>query len=282
VIELSNGGDVDAISGTWRDELWLPLTPPGPYHETGDGAHVYWFEPMADGRFRFVWDGRSGEDFDDFFPQHDGGLLAHSAGDLHVAYYGQGADRFFVGIDGSESRAFEGITRSVPPTFSPDGRRLAFGVYVDGVARLVLDGELYGDWRPAPKRPLFSPDGSRFAFVAENLELNPRQSQKGYRQWVVLDGVPQPDAEGIADALGTLQFSPDGRQFIYAAIEKRGVRLVVDGVPRAAVHRFIFPDVQRRRPAVGVCRQARERNGGHRGWQGRANVRPDRPAGLQS
>jgi len=166
VIELSNGGDVAAISGTWRDELWLPLTPPGPYHETGDGAHVYWFDELPDKRVRFVWDGVPGEPFDRVLPQQDRELLSGSELDPRVAYYGERAGRFFVGIDGVEVGPYEGITRSVPPTFSRRGRHVAFGAFVEGLPVLIVDGEIQGSWRVAPARPVFSQDEEHLAFVA--------------------------------------------------------------------------------------------------------------------
>jgi Tol biopolymer transport system component len=214
-----------ALSGIWDDELILPVAPTGRYDQTGDGAHIYWGEDLAGGQTRFFWDGKPGDPFE-LIRQDNGELFAWSTDMFHLAYYGKRGGSFFVGIDGAESPPYEGITRSVPPTFSPDGAHLAYGVSIDGQWRLIFDGAPLGNWRPAPRRPVFSPDSSRFAFVAENRELNARPHD--YHQRVILDGTPQPEADGIsADPLG-VQFSPDSRRFAYLRVDGKTIRLVVD------------------------------------------------------
>ena len=229
-----------ALSGEWTDELLVAGPEGARYDWTADGAHVISLEDAAQGLVRVGWDGRSSEPFE-LRPQQSGDPLEWSPDGLHVAWYGVRGRQLFVAIDGSEYPC-EGVSRSVPPTFSNAGGHVAYGVYVDGIARLMFDGQLLGDWRPAPMRPVFSADGARFAFVAENKELQDGQSLRDYRQWVVLDGVAQPEAEGISAAEGLgLQFSPDGRRLVYARLDRKDIRLVVDGAVSDAYLALAFP-----------------------------------------
>lgn len=217
-----------AISGAWDDELVLPVPPAGRWDETGDGQHRCWVEPVDRERVRYAWDGVPGEPFQ-LIPQHDGRQFVWSPGMLHVAYYGIRDGRYFVGVDGAERPAWEGITRSVPPTFSADASRLAYGVFVDGEARLVVDGDLFGDWHPAPIAPVFSPDSRRLAFAAENRNVAKHERSRDYHQWMVVDGVAQPEHGLISADPAGIQFSPDSRRLMYATILDGRLRLVVDG-----------------------------------------------------
>jgi Tol biopolymer transport system component len=221
-------------SGDWTDELLVGGPQDAYYDWTADGAHVLSLEDAGQGRVRVAWDGRSSEPFE-LQPQGSGNPFEWSPGALHVAWYGVRNGQLFVAIDGVEHPC-EGVTRSVPPTFSDVGGHMAYGVYVDGSPRIMFDGQLLGEWQPAPIRPVFSADGAHFAFVAENREFNSGgQGQRAYRQWVVLDGVAQPEAEGIsAGEEQALQFSPDGRHVVYCQLEGPNVRLVVDGTPSDA------------------------------------------------
>ena len=229
----------EALSGDWTDELVFAGPASAQYDETSDGAHFLWMQDADQGDVRVAWDGRPSEPFE-LIPQASGEPFAWSAGKLRVAWYGRRLGRFFVAVDGIE-HPWEGITRSVPPTFSAGGGRVAYGVYVDGIARLVVDGHVFGDWRPAPVAPVFSPDGGRFAFVAENRELTRGERRRDYRQWVVLDGVDQPDADGISSNEAGFQFSPDGRRFLYGRVEGKLVRLVVDGTAGLPYAEIAFP-----------------------------------------
>jgi hypothetical protein len=48
-----------ALSGTWNDELVLPVEATGNYDETGDGEHLHWDDPTQGGLVQFFWDGRA-------------------------------------------------------------------------------------------------------------------------------------------------------------------------------------------------------------------------------
>jgi len=219
-----------ALSGAWDEDRRLARSPTGRIDTTGDGAHVFWFDELPDKRVRFVWDGIAGEPFERVLEQQSGELLVWSLDDRRVAYYGDRAGRFFVGIDGTEAGPYDGITRSVPPTFDPTGGHVAFGAYVEGVPVLILDGEIQGSWRVAPIRPVFARDGQRMAFVAENRELTPKDSGVGYRQWLIVDGVAIVEADGISASRDGIQFSHAGR-LAYGLIDGGQFRFVVDGIP---------------------------------------------------
>jgi len=231
-----------AISGKWEDELILAVAPTGQYDETADG-HCYWFDPAEGNTVRFAWDGVRGEPLEPI-KQHDGQWFAWSPDDRHIAYYGNRIGRFVVGMDGNES-TWDGITRSVPPTWNADGSRVAFGAFVRGAPRLIVDRAPYGEWRVGPVRPAWSQDGMRLAFTAENREVQAGARPSDYRQWIVLDGVDQPVPDGLDADVG-MQFSPDGKHFFYGAITRsKGrdatVQLVIDGSPGPACQGIAFP-----------------------------------------
>jgi hypothetical protein len=227
----------DALSGNWDVEPWLRTMPSGRLmNTTADLAHVYWFTEEPDGRLRFVWDGRPGEPLE-LLPQQSGELVVEDRAGLHVAYYGRRGDAYFVGVDGAE-HACEDISRSVPPTFSDDGKRVAYGARVEGAMRLVVDGEPLADWLVAPSPPVFSPGGGRLAFVAQNQEVQPGEPPTGYEQFVVLDGKALATYDSIATPPDGMKFSPDGSRFVYAAYADGLVRVVLDGVEQTP-----YPDI---------------------------------------
>jgi WD40-like Beta Propeller Repeat len=229
-----------AWSGEWTDELVVAGPEGARYDETGDGKHVLWVEDAGNGFVRTAWDGNVSRPFQ-LVNQADGNFFVFSPGNLHIAWFGGRADNdFFVAVDGVEYPC-EGVTRSVPPTWSADGTHLTFGIITGNRTRLIVDGQPYGDWHPAPVRPVFSRDGSRLAFVAETRELRKGEREGDYRQWVVLDGVAQPEVERISTNETGLQFSPDGRQFLYLAMTAGQESLVVDGAVRDRAPLLAFP-----------------------------------------
>ena len=216
------------LTGTWDVERSSQGRPSGRLDATA-GGHVFWFEDLPDGRVRFVWDGSPRDPFE-LVPQSDGNPVVFSADESRISYHGRRGETWFVGVDGEELGPYQGITRSVPATFSRDGGHVAFGAFIGDRPRLILDGVAHGDWRVAPIPPVFSPDGTRLAFVAENREIQPGESLAGYRQRVILDDVDQPEADGISVTPGGISFSPDSRRFAYGAVTAGDLRFVVDGV----------------------------------------------------
>ncbi len=112
-------------------------------------------------------------------------------------------------------------------TFSPDGTRLAFAGYEEGLARLYVDGEAgqaYQDcWGIR-----FSPDSRRVAFLVSH-------EGKGY---VVVDGKdygPIDRFYGQPQRPIPFAFSADSRHFAYAD----GRRVYKDGEPLPGEHQYV-------------------------------------------
>lgn len=224
------GDRQEAISGKWRASYGFNPTPRGDREIPAAKAHIHMVRALPDKRTQFIYDGVPGEPFDTAIPQQDGSELVISPDGSRVAYFGQRGDSYFIGYDGTESPPYSGITRSVKPTFSADGSRFAYGAYIEGAPRLIVDGQPQYKWLVAPVPPVFSPDGKRLAFAAQNVTLREGEKSTHYRQWVVLDGVDQPQAQALAKGPTAMQFSPDGSRFAYITVEDGRGHMVVDGL----------------------------------------------------
>jgi hypothetical protein len=226
-------GDWPSISGTWNNEVEQPWqtahSHPWRWDATGDLEHVYSFDKLDEGPLRLVWDGLPGREFDGIVGQTDGALWVRDPGDQRIAYYGQRGEGVFVGVGGDQQPDLQGLAKLVPLTFSPDGRHLAYGAYIDRAIRLIVDGVVHSDRNVAPVAPVWAPNGERLAFVAQSRELQPGEQPLDFQQWVVLDGQDLPKADWIARHAGGIRFSPDGRRFAYDEVIGGKVRLVVDG-----------------------------------------------------
>jgi hypothetical protein len=198
---------------------------------TSDG-HAFWFEQLGSEAWRFTWDGRRGEPFT-LVSQRDGRPFLRSPDRRHVAYYAVRGDAKIVGIDGREEGSYDAISRSVPPTFTADGRRYAYGVGIGKDVRLVVDGEVLTDSQPAATSPTWSPDGTRLAYceVQYQVSLDDHASHRkpAPPQRIVIDGMPEQWFDAIGDQPGAGLFSPDSKHFAYAA--RIGPRnwFVIDG-----------------------------------------------------
>ena len=125
-----------------------------------------------------------------------------------VGYVARIGDRTFTFID---DKATAG---SSAPLFSQDGRRVAYGLDVEGGQVVVVDGQ-----RSRPYDMVFpsafSPDGKHFAFVARD----------GDTWKVVLDGRELPAYDGSV----YLVLSPDGEHVAYSAMSGNTWLLLIDG-----------------------------------------------------
>ena len=126
-----------------------------------------------------------------------------------MAYAASVDGKWRIVVDGQPQDAFG---RVGAPTFSPDGRRLAYAAQLaDGRRTVVVDGK---QGKPCDRilegGVHFSPDGKHVAYGA----------QFGEKWRVVFDG-----QEGEAyDYLGVssgIRFSPDSRRFAYAALSEK-------------------------------------------------------------
>jgi hypothetical protein len=216
---------------------------------TEDG-HVFWFEGLSEHECRFGWDGSAGLPFT-LVPQRSGRPFVWSPDRRHVAYYGMRQDRSFVGVDGREEGPYDDITRSVPPSFTADGRRLAYGAMIDGIPQLILDGDPVPGLGLAPSPVSWSLDGARLAYAEQESQVSPQEVRRDPAAWprqrVVIDGLPRPWVENLGDLPGVGAFSPDGQHFAYVVTGTHH-HVVVDD---QAQHVFDAVDLLRWSPDSG-------------------------------
>jgi hypothetical protein len=200
---------------------------------TEDG-HVITFCQQEDGKVRFCWDGVCGEPFDSIRKLRDESFAIFASQDgNHIAYVGVRGDSVFVGRDGREDPAFESVSQSTPPVFGGGGAHLAYSAKpAGGGYRLILDGSPVGEGDVAPIAAVFSPDGGRVAFVEMR---DGGDSNSDFR--IVLDGQPGEWFRGMRNAIGAMQFSPDGHRFAYYTTDGKGqARWFVDGVAQRVIN----------------------------------------------
>ena len=102
------------------------------------------------------------------------------------------------------------------PAFSPDGERIAFRSEREGGGVFVMGrtGEAVRRVTRFGYRPSWSPDGSALAFVTENVDLNPQNSETRGELWIadVRTGETR-RIEGVEAALPS--WSPNGRRIAF-------------------------------------------------------------------
>ena len=205
---------------TFEIEIMYDVAPPGNIDGTPDGRYVFGFAPTSDGRSQLWLNGKLGEPFDELVSSPDGRPWDISSDGARFAYAFLREGKAFVGVDDQEYGPYQNLSRQVWPFFSPDGRRFVFAAFEGEEVRLFVDGSEIPGVRPAG-RPVFGPDSSRLAYVAV------RRAGRDVREWVVLDGRAEPEADGVGE--GSMVFSPDGRRFAYGRREKSTWAYVVDG-----------------------------------------------------
>lgn len=184
---------------------------------SADGLH--WGYILKQGKtMAAVVDGRKGES------AHEVSQLCFGAGGRY-AYLAsaqpQGPQALVV--DGLRREGFDAVNL---PTWSPDGRTLAFAAQKDKKWRLVV-GETAGEAFDHIQAVVWSPDGKTLAYSA--------RIQRD--QFLVVDG-----RKGeIFDSVHSPVFSPDGRSLAYVA-EEGDYHLVVDG-RKSPAYKAISPPV---------------------------------------
>lgn len=188
-----------------------------------DGKHLA-YAADGDGEVKIVLDGVEGKGYDSFayVPK----ILAWAfreiviakiffGADGRLAYWAKQDGQWHSVVDGKESEAYEDFSN---PSFSPDGKRLAFAVARGKKWSVIVDGQAYGSFENEIDWIVFSPDSKHFAFATE-LEDNTA---------VFLDG----RSIGSHEEVGLPAFSPDGSRIAYAARIGKKWTLAVDGVPQ--------------------------------------------------
>jgi hypothetical protein len=193
--------------------------------------HVFSIENVGDD-VCVAWDGLPGRPFR-LIPQADGNRVVYSPNQRHIAFYGERDGQPFVGVDSREEGPYDDITRSVPPSFSPDGNHLAYGAMEGSAVRLVVDGVHRPGTNLAAGPVAWSSDSRRLAWVEQEYQVTADDiKERGVsepRQRVVIDGEASDWVDGIEDLPGPALFSPDSRHVAYAVREGMSHQYVIDG-----------------------------------------------------
>lgn len=173
-----------------------------------------------EGRWRVVLDGKPQEPWEAIGE----GTLAFSPDGTRLAYGAKRDGKWLVVASGKPGHAHDGLSDIL---FSPDSRRLAYVARVVDSEMVVLDGrpERVFD-RIGGGSLVFSPNSRRLGYIA----------RVGRARCVVIDG-KRKDRYNMA---GYLNFTPDSRYFVYAAISEGKAFSVVDDRESAARYDAIW------------------------------------------
>jgi len=157
--------------------------------------------------------------------------VVFSADGQHYAYAPKIIDNTLVVVDGKEKRG-EVYEAAYYLTFSPNGKRLAYGAIKYPGRRVVLDGKEHKPYGEVLDFT-FSPDSQRFAYVAKKVGEN--------KSCIILDG----EEKECYGSIGGLAFSPDSQYFYYKTGSRDPV-IVLDGEKQEDVIDLVYsPDSQR-------------------------------------
>ena len=139
------------------------------------------------------------------------GALSFSTDGRHVAFAASSEKKQSFIVDGVSGETYD---RVIAPsfTFSPDGKRFAYGAIQDEKKKVTV----IVDWREQAEcdemgLPLFSPDSAHLAYAV----------RREGKMAVVLDGKEQASCDQIiADSM---HFSPDGKRLAYIAARRETI-----------------------------------------------------------
>jgi len=154
------------------------------------------------------------------------GNLAFSPDGKRVAYGVEAGGRQFFIIDGVPAREHEKVAGG-SFVWSPDSKRYAYGAVKEGKVVVVIDGKEEAPCDEAT-RPVFSPDGQHIAYAVRN----------GTVWQLILDGRPVKEHERIFG--DTVRFSPDSKRLAYMAGRRETVKR--DGKDVVLERRFYVVD----------------------------------------
>jgi WD40 repeat protein len=131
----------------------------------------------------------------------------------HFAYSARKFGKELIILDGQESKPYDIVS---PPSFSLNGSQFAYAVKEGEKAFVVLNGQKSKSYGGIYLHigPTFSPDGKRLAYVIGDAfeYIGHREEPSPLNPRVVLDGQ---EGKVYPFGMGSLTFSPDSRQFAY-------------------------------------------------------------------
>ena len=184
-----------------------------------DGKRVVYVATRKDDMWMVVLDGVEGKEYDRIER-----VPVFSSDSKQVLYIAREKGKAFAVANGIEKKKYNSI---YSPVFSPDGKRLAYGVRgsrgSNGKSFMVLD-EVEGKEYSYVARPVFSPDSKRLAYAARHRD-----------KWtIVVDGV---EGKERHDMVGSIIFSHDSKRLAYTAERgdqsaARSIVVLVEGIYR--------------------------------------------------
>ena len=223
VVSAAEGGDIVVMNGAGRMPINLTnspdnlekypvLSPDGQRVAFTDGGNVSLID-LEEGRQEIIATGISGYDL---VWSPDGQRLAF------ISAKGDQTDLYVINIDGPNLINLTNDTiLEMHPAWSPDGQQIAFA---DGESLTIVD--LTGTNRVKlpydnpgyhfPRQPLWSPDGMRLAFVASRMALNFSDQIQTLFTIEVDSGQLTPLTDKQIWVGAFFDWSPDGRQLVFA------------------------------------------------------------------
>jgi WD40-like Beta Propeller Repeat len=159
----------------------------------------------------------------------------------HLAYRAESDGVAHVVVDGQVQPGYDTVV-GISLSFSPDSQRVAYEAVRKGQHVIVIDGREAAQCNALRAGPGFSPDSKRWAAAIAADASDP----SSLRTNVMIDGKIGPTYDAIF--AGDMRFSPDSKHFAFGAMRDKRAFVVLDGVEKLPVddigsHTLVFsPD----------------------------------------